>query len=126
MARRKKEETQSSIQEAASTIPITETAAASKPVENIHESGIKKWEREENNLCEKEISFIERLQLLTVTELLDYERLARIVCSRIESEMKNYDGTIKPGSDYAAFHSYTATYRAIVNEMERRLKGCRD
>lgn len=124
MDRRKKEETQSSIQEAVSTIPMTETAAASKPDESAQEPGIKEWE--EDRPYKTEPPFKERIQYLSVTELLDYERLARIVCSRIESEMKNYDGTIKPGSDYAAFHYYTATYRTIVNEMERRLKEWRD
>lgn len=62
------------------------------------------------------------LDYLTVRELLEYENMARIVCSRFESEMRNYDGTIKPGSDHSAFQSCITAHRMIVDEMERRLR----
>lgn len=65
---------------------------------------------------------LKHLEYLTVRELLEYENMARIVCSRFESEMRNYDGTIKPGSDHNAFQSCITAHRLIVDEMERRLR----
>lgn len=111
MPRKKKEELQKDIQE---TTPVTAETDGTKDgaKESVKDKPLKYAPR----------SFRENIEYLSVAELLDYERMARIVCSRLESELKNYDGSIKTGSNYSTFHSYTTTYRIIVDEMERRVR----
>ena len=56
-------------------------------------------------------------------ELLDLEKMCRLVCIKYEHTVKNYDGTISDDSEHTGrFKAYNSLHERILSEMEARLK----
>lgn len=57
----------------------------------------------------------------TLSELLELEKAARIVCVRYENSTKNYDGSIINNSEYELFKKYNNFRNMVLNEIEKIL-----
>jgi len=57
-----------------------------------------------------------------LTELIELEKIARIVCMKYESSSKSYDGTIINNGEYSLFNLYNTFRNDVINEMEKRIK----
>ena len=62
------------------------------------------------------------MEKLTNSEIVDLERMCRMVCVKYEQTIKNYDGTISTeGKNADTFKKYNALHERILSEMESRL-----
>lgn len=57
----------------------------------------------------------------TLSELLELEKAARVVCVRYENSTKNYDGSIINNSEYELFKKYNNFRNMVLNEIEKIL-----
>lgn len=57
----------------------------------------------------------------TLSELLEFEKAARVVCVRYENSTKNYDGSIINNSEYELFKKYNNFRNMVLNEIEKIL-----
>lgn len=55
----------------------------------------------------------------TLSELLELEKAARVVCVRYENSTKNYDGSIINNSEYELFKKYNNFRNMVLNEIEK-------
>ena len=62
------------------------------------------------------------IKKLSLAELIDYEKAARIVCSNYEKSVKMYDGSISSTPENVRqFEKYISTYNKILKELEDRI-----
>lgn len=62
------------------------------------------------------------LSKIKISDLVAYEKAARIVCVKYENSVKNYDGTLNQvGVDFSNFEKFNKLRNAIIEEMEKRL-----
>ena len=55
-------------------------------------------------------------------ELLELEKMCRLVCMKYEHTIKNYDGTISSDSEYTGrFKRYNGLHEKVLSEMEARI-----
>lgn len=57
----------------------------------------------------------------TLSELLEFEKAARLVCIKYESSTKNYDGSLINNAEYALFKKYNDFRNDIISKIEKRL-----
>jgi uncharacterized protein YutE (UPF0331/DUF86 family) len=63
----------------------------------------------------------DELKKYTLSELLEFEKAARVVCVRYENSTKNYDGSIINNSEYELFKKYNNFRNMVLNEIEKIL-----
>lgn len=55
-------------------------------------------------------------------ELLELEKMARLVCMKYERTIKNYDGTISNDSEYTdRFKRCNSLHERVLREIENRI-----
>ena len=60
---------------------------------------------------------------LTNAEIVDLEKMCRLVCVKYEHTIKKYDGTIADDTkDAETFKKYNSLHERILSEMEARLE----
>lgn len=63
-----------------------------------------------------------KLSDLSISELVDYEKATKVICSFIENSIKNYDGTIVDNvEEYQRYTKYNQIYIMILKELEKRV-----
>jgi hypothetical protein len=62
------------------------------------------------------------LSTLSVSELIDYEKIAMLICRRYENNIKMYDGSMRQsGREYEKYKKINELHSKILNEFEQRL-----
>ena len=59
------------------------------------------------------------IEILTIDDLLKYEKASRIVCKKYENSCKTYDGSITNREEYEKFLVYNNIHERIINAIEK-------
>lgn len=63
------------------------------------------------------------LSKLTISELIDYEKAARLVCGKYENELKSYDGSIVGNTtSVMEFEEFNKKHNKIMDEIKSRVE----
>lgn len=64
----------------------------------------------------------DKLNSLTITDLVNAEKAIKSVCQRYENSIKNYDGSISHNTpNYKKFQLFNELHHKVLNKMEEKL-----
>lgn len=64
----------------------------------------------------------DKLNSLSITDLVNTEKAIRVVCQRYENSIKNYDGSISQNTPtYKKFQLFNELHHKVLNKMEDKL-----
>lgn len=66
----------------------------------------------------------EKINTLSMTDLISFSKASEIICRKYENSIKTYDGSINTqAKEYVIYQKFNEIRLSILNEMEKRLNN---